>query len=237
MLDPVFSDIFIGVRLISVCIIVLLNIRIIKNDKTYILNQLLFISICLVIIANLSDLFAFLISPINLNIDKIFYLLFNLTITTAIALIFLVSYGLSSGLENLKNIYKIFVFLLPLFVSWFIAIIIPINVQTINIGGISYQVPQQYGIIAFSAISVAVFYFMLSLFYLTKTYHNTDGITRIRLKYFISGFIILIVIGTVSVTLTIVLKSSTVLDFFSQMSRPLGIIIGGTVIGLGLIKT
>ena len=228
---------FIGIKLISLLIILLLNIQMIKNDKTYILNQLLFISFCLLIVSNLSELLAFLISPTNTTLDRTIYVIFILTLTTAITVIFFVSYGLSSGPEHLNNIYKMVVFSIPLLISWVLALVVPFNLQTIDINGVSYQITPQSGIIAISTVSFSIFYFILSLFYLTKTYRHTAGITRTRLKYFITGLIIISIIVLSSVMLVVVFRSNSDLEFYSQMIRPLGVIIGGTIIGLGFIKT
>ena len=227
---------FIGIKLISLLIILLLNIQMIKNDKTYILNQLLFISFCLLIVSNLSELLAFLISPTNTTLDRTIYVIFILTLTTAITVIFFVSYGLSSGPEHLNNIYKMVVFSIPLLISWVLALVVPFNLQTIDINGVSYQITPQSGIIAISTVSISIFYFILSLFYLTKTYRHTAGITRTRLKYFITGLIIISIIVLSSVILVVVFRSNSDLEFYSQMIRPLGVIIGGAIIGLGFIK-
>ena len=227
---------FIGIKLISLLIILLLNIQMIKNDKTYILNQLLFISFCLLIVSNLSELLAFLISPTNTTLDRAIYVIFILTLTTAITVIFFVSYGLSSGPERLNNIYKMVVFSIPLLISWVLALVVPFNLQTIDIDGVSYQITPQSGIIAISTVSISIFYFILSLFYLTKTYRHTAGITRTRLKYFITGLIIISIIVLSSVILVVVFRSNSDLEFYSQMIRPLGVIIGGAIIGLGFIK-
>lgn len=229
---------FYSVRLLSLILSLSIAFLVLRKHSDYVLNRLISVSFLLFAFGYTVEALTFFFGNIIQNNSSYLMAVIVLLVTTAIYLIFLVSYSLMKGEENVKDMKLLAWTYLPFIVLWLIALTTnSFRFKEVTDNANTYWLfePNPLGTIA--VVFPAFIYLLISLYYLIKLYKVSSVEMKPSIRQFTFGVSFAILFGILIVVSASFLSQTDEIQFFNQSLRPLGVAIGGIFIARSFLKS
>ena len=225
------------VRIVSILLCLLIALLVLRKKSDYILNKLISLSFFLFSLGFSFEILTRVLSNDLKENSSYLMALIVLIITTAIYLIFTVSYALLKGEERIKRGKFLLFSYGPFILLWALALSTnSFNFKSVVEKTATYWLFEPNPIGAVTVLLPTTIYLILSDYYLIKLYAVSTPEVRPMIKQFTFGVSFAIVFGLILVFFSMVLSQTDEIQFISQTFRPVGITFGGIFISSSFLR-
>ena len=232
-----FIPLFYGVRLLSLILSLGIAGLVLRKRSDYILNKLISASFLLFAFGYTIEAMTFLLGNTIQNNSSYFMAIIVFLVTTAIYLIFLVSYSLMKGEESVTDIKLLFWTYTPFIALWFLALATnSFRYKEVTDNANTYWLFEPNPLGTISVVLPAFIYLLMALYYLMKLYRVSNIEMKPSIRQFTFGVTFAILFGILIVVSSNLLSQTDEIQFLNQSLRPLGVAIGGIFIARSFLK-
>ena len=226
------------IRIVSILLTFLIAFLVLKKRSDYVLNKLISLSFLLFSLGFAIELITILVSSDLKEETSYLMACIVLFITSAIYIIFIVSYALMSGENAIKQPKFILISYGPFIVLWLGAIFTNSFIfREVIQNSSSYWLFEPNPIGTVTVLAPTTIYLLLAVYNLLRVYRISPSDVRPMVRQFTFGVTFAVCFGLIIAFSVFILNQSDEVQFIGQTFRPLGIVIGGLFIANSFLQS